>query len=603
MSVIHAPPKREIDLREVLPLALVVAALTVMFVRLWYLQVVRGEELSERARNLRTSSISKLAPRGLIFDRNGVVLAGIKPEIVVTARPAEIKRNPWVLDKVASMIGQPVEKLRDIVEKESWRPHIPAPIYVGLPIEIAGRIVESADNLPGIGVEWQPMRVYSDTKSLCHILGYVWTPADRDVDRLKELGIKPADYVGKDGLERVYESALMGAPGSEILEFDSRRRPLRVIGRDNPVPGDRLVLGMDLKLQRIAQRLLTGKRGAVVALEPKTGEVLCLVSSPGFDTALFEKGISTKDWNLLQNDDGHPLLNRAAGSRYAPGSTFKIVVSLAAMKAGKWSLTHPNFCPGYITVGRSRPKCLGTHGSIAYHSAFARSCNTYFADLARRVGEDDVRNMALQVGIGRKTGIDLPSENPGLVPTQEWLDSRKPPLKWYPGDTVNLGIGQGYLAATPLQMASVVSLVANEGISYKPHIVRSKIPPGSDGKPIPEPREVLGKVDLPANCWRELKSAMVEVIQSGTARVAQIPGVVWGGKTGSAEHRTNALTHSWFVGVAPMDDPQIAICVVVEAAGHGSTVAAPIARDVVRAYLTEKQGPPTDLADVIGDLP
>ncbi len=592
MSVIHAPPKRDIDLREILPFAVIVTALTMMFMRLWFLQVVRGEELTDRARAIRTNTISKLAPRGLIFDRNGVMVAGVRPEIVLTARPGIVRRNPWVLEKVATMVGAPVEDLREQVEKEAWRPHLPAPIFVGVPIETAGRIVESAENLPGIGVEWQPMRTYPDTMSLCHLLGYVWTPSDRDVDRLKGLNLKPAEYVGKDGLERIYESDLMGKVGSETLEFDSKRRPLRVVGRDNAVPGSRLILGIDLRLQRLAQQLLVGKRGAVVALEPKTGEVLCLVSSPGFDAGWFQKGISVDHWNTLRNDERTPLTNRAIGSRYAPGSTFKIVVSLAAMASGKWSLHQTNFCPGYITVGKARPKCLGVHGSIAYHSAFARSCNTYFADLARRIGEDDLREMALRVGIGRRTGIDLPAENRGLVPTDAWLAAQREPRKWYPGDTVNLGIGQGYLAATPLQMASVAALVANEGVSYKPHVVRAKIPPGPSQNPVPVPLEELARIDLPADRWRELKSAMREVIQSGTATVAQIPGLSWGGKTGSAEHRTNALTHSWFVGVAPIDDPKIAICVIVEAAGHGSTVAAPIGRDVVKAYLTKPEPAP-----------
>lgn len=330
-----------------------------------------------------------------------------------------------------------------------------------------------------------------------------------------------------------------------------------------------------------------------MALAPKTGEILCLVSSPGFDTALFQKGISTQNWNLLRSDEGHPMINRAIGSSYAPGSTFKIVVTLAAMQAGTWSPSQTNFCPGYITVGNRRPKCLGTHGAIAYHSAFARSCNTYFADLARRTGEDAVREMAQRLGIGRRTGIDLPAESRGLVPTPEWLQGRK--LKWYPGDTVNLGIGQGYLAATPLQMASVASLVANEGVAYKPHLVKATIPPDTQGRAVPAELHELVRIDLPPAQWRALKSAMVEVIQTGTARAAaSIPGLVWGGKTGSAEHAKREHTHSWFVGVAPMDDPKIAVCVLVEAAGHGNTVAAPIAKEVVRTYL--KAGAPMPAA-------
>lgn len=597
MSVIHAPTKREVGLREIAPLAVVGIALLVIFIRLWYLQVVRGEDLSERGRALRTSEVSRLAPRGLIYDRNGTLVAGIQPEIVLTAIPSAVKSNPWVLSKVAGMIDVPVEKLEDKVKQAAWRPHLPAAIHVGIPIEIAARIVESSDALPGIGVESQPMRIFPDTKSLCHLLGYVWTPNDRDVERLAALDIKPAEYVGKNGLERIYEKQLMGAPGAERLEFDAKRKPLRVIERDNPIPGSRLILSLDLKLQQKAQEMLKGRRGAAVALDPKTGEILCLVSSPGFDSALFQRGISTDNWEMLQADEGHPLINRAITSRYSPGSTFKIVVAVAAMEKGIFSMSRPNVCRGFYAVGNRRSKCLGTHGAITFHSAFARSCNTYFSDLAVRVGPEALAATSLRMGLGRKTGIDLPSENPGLVPTQEWLDSRNPPLKWYPGDTVNFGIGQGAMATTPLQMAFVAGLVANNGIGYRPHLVRAEASGKGNSPPVPVELELLSRIEAPANFWSELQSAMVEVIQSGTARgAATIPGLVWGGKTGSAEHRKREQTHSWFVGVAPMPNPRISVCVLVEAAGHGSTVAAPIAREIVAAYLNPNQEPPAATA-------
>ena len=593
MSVIHAPTQRELDVREAMPLLLVFGALTVLFLRLWYLQVVRAEDLSEKARALRTNNIPKLAPRGLIYDRNGTLVAGVQPEIVLTAVPSAVRNNPWVLEKVAGMIGVPVDKLEDKIKQNIWRPHIPAAIYVGVSMHVAAKIVESGEDLPGIGVESQPMRFYPDTVSLCHLLGYVWTPNDKDVERLSANGIKPADYVGKNGLELVYERDLMGTPGAEKLEFDARRRPLRVVGRDAPIPGAKLVLGIDLKLQQIAQQALGERRGGVVALDPKTGDVLCLVSSPGFDAALFQKGISTQNWNMLTADEGKPLINRASGSRYSPGSTYKILVTLAAMEKGIFSPTRTYTCRGYYPIGARGPKCLGVHGAIAFHSAFARSCNAYFSDMGVRVGADKLREISLRVGLGKPTGIDLwPPESPGLIPSEEGHVKREK-RPWSLGDTVNMSIGQGATAATPLQMASLVSLVANEGVSYKPHVIRAKSGVGSTHEPERVPLEELSKLDLPPEYWRELKSAMVAVVEAGTAVVARIPGITWGGKTGSAEHRKAEQTHSWFVGVAPMDDPKIAICVLVEAAGHGSTVAAPIARDIVKAYL-QKPAPPAN---------
>jgi penicillin-binding protein 2 len=587
MSVIHAPPKREVTLREMLPLLVLFGALAVIFLRLWYLQIVQGEALAEKAQAIRTNRVAKIAPRGLIFDRNGTMVAGVQPEIVLTALPGVVKKNPWVLDKVSQMVGVSAEKLAERVKQSEWRPHLPAPIHVGVPIEVAARILESAGDLPGIGIESQPMRFVPDTVSLCHLLGYVWIPSDRDVERLRALSVRPAEYVGKDGLERVYETDLMGRTGSETLEMDARRRPLRIVGRDTATPGSRLILGIDLKLQQLAQKLLEGRRGGVAAIDPKTGEVLCLVSSPAFDAGYFQRGISTENWRMLQDHPDKPLINRAVVSRYSPGSTFKIVVALAAMEKGIFSPTWTAHCRGVYAPTRTR--CLGVHGSISFHRAFTVSCNVYFATLGTAVGPEALKATCLRVGLGERTGIDLPAENPGLIPTKEWLESRKPPLGWYPGDQVNMSIGQGATAATPLQMACVAALVANGGTSFRPHLVRGKVPNGSE-RVVPIELETLAKLDLPAEHWKALQAAMVSVIDQGTARVAQIPGISWGGKTGSAEHRKREQTHSWFVGIAPMDDPKIAICVLVEAAGHGSTVAAPVARDLVRYYL-KKEAP------------
>lgn len=575
--------------------------LVIIFLRLWYLQVVKSEELQTKAETMRTTSVSKLAPRGLVYDRNGVLIAGIKPQIVLTAKPAIIKKNPWVIDKVALMLDTSAEKLNDKVKDNAFRPYIAVPIYVGVPIETATKIAEAGQYLPGVGVEYIPMRSYKDTIHYSHVLGYVWTPSEKDVKRLDEKGLVPADYVGKDGLERVFESDLMGKPGVERLEVDARRRPQRVVERNNAIPGTKLILSLDSELQKYAYEQLQGKRGAVVALDPKTGEVLALVSSPSFDTKLFEGGISKKDWDPLINDPAKPLYNRAVLSHYAPGSTFKLVNAIAAAETGKFDPNRYAICNGYYKVGNKSFKCLGNHGAVSFDHALAVSCNAYFADEGMRIGPDDLKRVALQCGLGQETGIDLPSEDGGIVPTREWLDAHK--LKWYPGDTVNMSVGQGALAATPLQMACVAALVANNGVSYKPHLVRAKIRPGENPKPTVEIPRVLAKVDLPLNFWNTLKTGMLHVMESGTGRgIPPIPNVRWGGKTGSAEHAKASLTHSWFVGIAPIDDPKIVIAVVVEAAGHGSKVAAPIARNVVAKYLEPKTKPNRRDADVETDV-
>ncbi|MBX3118978.1 MAG: penicillin-binding protein 2 [Fimbriimonadaceae bacterium] len=597
MSVIHAPRRPELDLRQMWFLIVVGVWLVVIFLRLWYLQVVRADELQSRAVTMRTTSVAKLAPRGLIYDRNGVLIAGIKPQIVLTAKPAIINQNPWVLDKIAEMLGTSKTKLQDKVNDNAFRPYIAVPIFVGVPIEQATKIAEAGQYLPGVGVEYIPMRTYTDTLNYSHILGYVWTPSEKDVQRLEALGIKTPDYVGKNGVEYQYETALMGVPGLERMEVDARRRPQRVVERDNAVPGTKLILSIDDELQKYAYEQLRGRKGAVVALDPNTGEVLCLVSAPTFDSKLFEGGISKKDWEPLINDPDKPLYNRAVLSHYSPGSTFKIVDSISAAQNGLFDPRHYTVCNGYYKVGNRLSKCLGNHGAVSFDRAFTVSCNTYFSDLGMRIGPEALKKSSLECGLGQDTLIDLPSEDEGVVPTQEWLEKRD--LRWYPGDTVNMSIGQGALAATPLQMACIAALVANNGVSYRPHLVRARILPGPENKTIVQNPEVLAKVDLPGDFWRQLKDAMTHVMQSGTGRgIPPIPNVVWGGKTGSTEHAKASQTHSWFVGIAPIDQPKIVVAVIVEAAGHGSKVAAPVARNVIAKFLSPKQGPIMPTADV-----
>ncbi|HVL39349.1 MAG TPA: penicillin-binding transpeptidase domain-containing protein, partial [Fimbriimonadaceae bacterium] len=323
MSVIHAPKQPELTGRHlVFPIAICVAFVALLL-RLWYLQVVKADELAERAEYYRRSKVQKLAPRGLIYDRKGVLLAGVEPKIVVTAKPAVVKQNPWVLRKLATMLGVPLQKLEDKVRDASFRPHLPAPIHVGADIRVATRIAESGPYLPGIGVENQPMRFYPDPKSFAHLMGYVWVPSSEDVKRLGEHELKPADYVGKDGIEYVYERELMGRPGADRFEVDAKRRPTRLTGRDNAIPGKALMLTLDNDLQQLAVQLLGPHKGAVVAIEPLTGEVLCLASNPVYDLTLFQGGISSKDWDRLNKDPDVPLFNRATQSAYAPGSTFK----------------------------------------------------------------------------------------------------------------------------------------------------------------------------------------------------------------------------------------------------------------------------------------
>jgi len=586
MSVIHTERPKPVDARILIIPVLLAAAFLLFFFRLWYLNIANASALVEKAEGLRTSKVSLMAPRGLIYDRRGRPIASVKPEIVITAIPAIVKNNSIVLKKLAHQTGLSVESLKESVDKGAWRPYLPTPVVRKADIKTATWIAESGDRLPGLDVQSLPLRVYADTKSMAHVLGYVWTPDQKDVDRFSEQGRRPGSYVGKLGIEYQYEFDLMGSEGFEKLEVDNRRRPVRSLASDNPVPGRKLILSVDLELQRYALSLLAGKRGAIVAIDPSNGEVVCLVSSPTYDTAVFEGGLSKTEYAALQADEDKPQINRAINAAYAPGSTFKIVTTVAAIQAGVFDPNRYVVCPGYLRVGNKNIKCLGRHGAISFQRAFAKSCNTYFMTHALRAGPDALRKASLQFGLGARSGIDLRSESSGVVPTREWIAKHKRPAVWYPGNTAIFGIGQGEISTTPLQMACVAAMVAQDGELYKPHVLRAIVPPGPDSASIPTLPEIFTRVDVPTETWSMIRKAMRQVIEDGTAGRAKIAGLDWGGKTGSAEnHMKRRDTHSWFVGIAPIDKPRIALAVLVENAGHGGDVAAPIARQLVSRYL------------------
>jgi len=576
--------------------AITVGAISVLFFRLWYFQVVEAPSLVERAEATRVVPVTKPAPRGLIFDRNGVPIAQVRPEIVVTAIPKVVQKNPWVIDKLAKILSAPVDKLERKLRDAAWHPYIASPIYVGATIQAGTQIAEAGDELPGIGVETEPLRYYPDTKSFSHVLGYVWVANGNDVKRIQDAGHAVPDYVGKTGVERAFDAELMGTPGAERVALDAKRRPLRVEGRDAATPGDQLVLTLDASLQQYTTALLDQKqfKGAAVALDPKTGEVLALVSSPTFDQSVFKGGISDDEWRLLNNDPAKPMFDRAISGAFAPGSTFKIVTSVAAALAGKFDKNTAYYCPGGYFKNGIKLRCLGYHGTITYETAFAKSCNTYFCNLGINVGEDKLREASLAMGLGQRTGIEIggPTESRGVIPTLDWLRkvSHKQSPPWYQGDTANFSIGQGYVNVTPLQMANVAAMVANSGVIYKPHLLKAvKGPLGREETQTIQP-EVLHRVDLPMDFWDELRHALVGVVDHGTATNARIPNMVWGGKTGSAEHGHGLTTHAWFVGFAPIDDPKIVVCVIAEGAGHGSEVA-PTAKAMVEHYLRAPKKP------------
>ena len=581
MSVLHAPRRPDVDRRLYWFPLLIIPLLIGLLFRLWYLQIVDAPQLVEAASKVGKSVVPKLAARGTIYDRKGKVLAGIQSQLVVTVKPSEAKKNPEIVPKLAALLSMPEDEILDRIKTEVWR-NRPAPIKVGVSIETATQIAESAE-LPGVQIDEKPMRKYLDTKNFSHVLGYVWTPG-ADEETLKAKGITAAEYVGKAGLEKYYERDLMGTIGKDITEGT---RKAKFETEEPAIEGKKLILSIDASLQAFAQERLrgTGFKGAIAAIDPRNGEILALVSNPTFDTSIYDGGISVENYRTLMDDKKKPATNRAIAEWYPPGSTFKILTSIGAYRAGKLKPGTSAYCDGsYHYSDDTKMKCLGVHGSIGFTEALSKSCNTYFATLAVNAGQQQMMQAATDCGFGEKTGIDLYGEVPGIIPTQSWLIRNK--QRFYVGNLAQMGVGQGFTNVTPLQMANLVALVANRGIQFRPHLLHAMRDPLTQKNKYIQP-EIAHTIKAEDWFWDMLQDALCNVIASGTAKKAQINGLRWGGKTGSAEHgaKLEGLTHSWFVGFAPREKPRIAICVIAEGVGHGGDHAAPIAADVVRHYL------------------
>lgn len=569
-------------LRELILLAVVAVALLAIVGRMWYLQMALGPEIERLAEDYRTKSIRQLPLRGRILDRTGALIATVKPQDVVALIPADVKKKPQTLYYVASALGIPAERIQKIL-KTAPNANLPVPVAVGVPPEQVIDLAERSFNHPALRIAENPIRSYPDGVSFSHSVGYVGPASEDDLKRMK--GINRNDFVGKLGVERQNETRLHGTAGQDSIEVNAQgdmtsEGPLKRA----PDPGDTLVLTLDAKLQRRALELLKDREGAIVAVEPRSGEVLILASSPSYDANLFVQRILPEDWAALSQDRRQPLLNRALQSAYPPGSPFKLVTAIAGLKAGVVGRYSSVVCTGGISLGGRTFRCHKTHGLVDFTRAISLSCDSFFYGVGRRAGEDLLRETALECGIGAPSGIDLPSERRGTVPTDEWLAKRK--LHWRGGDTINMSIGQGYLEATAIQMADLAALFANRGIIYRPHLLRKAYDPITEKATCVAKPEVRFRVSLSDSGWDAIIQGMEECISQGTGGNARIPGLVWAGKTGSAEHsRKGSKTHAWFIGYAPLDRPKIAICVMLQNIGHGGDIAAPIARELVQAYL------------------
>jgi penicillin-binding protein 2 len=565
--------------------AVIVLGFAALVLRLWYLQIAMGEQLLAQSESNRKRFIRLFAPRGMIVDRAGRTLAMNRPEFVVSIIPAEVGNDDSVLHRLSQILEMPLADILQVVGNAKQRAQrlYPVPLATGISLEVVTRIEENRLWLRGVDVSPQPIRWYPEGKLASHLLGMLGEVDAKELQTLREAGVSPGEYVGKMGVERVQEVWLHGKAGGKWVEVDARGRQRREIEEVPAEQGATVMLTIDKRLQRAAEEAFGNRVGAVVAVDPRTGEVLLLASFPRFDPNAFARGVKPHVWREIANNPLHPLQNRSIGSRYPPGSTFKIVTAAAGLHFGAITPHTGFYCPGALQLGKWRFRCHRRHNATDFIKAIAASCDVYFYQTGLRLGMPRLAEMSHAFGLGELTGIDLVGESKGNIPTPEWKKKRYK-QSWYDGDTVNASIGQGFVQTTPLQMALVAAAVANRGTVMKPFVVKRVIRP--DGTTIDTPPTVLKQIPLTPEQWRWIEEGMRAAVagRGGTAHAANIPGIPVAGKTGTAEDPPRHKPHAWFICYAPMDNPRIALAVVVEQGGHGGAVAAPIARHILETF-------------------
>ncbi len=572
-----------------------------LFIRLWYLQVVKGAYYYELAENNSIRTVMLRPPRGIIYDRNGRPLV----ENVLTFDVSLVPEDAPDLDKAVALLAPVVQMSPEEItaELQDAAPirtkYEPVKIREDAPWSMIAYVEAHQDDLPGVVIEPEHRRHYPYGSLAAHELGYLGKASPAQQRQQETTGL----LIGQSGIEREFNGILSGSPGRRLIQVDAAGRRVKDLGVEEPRPGTDLFLTIDLDVQQVAEEALGKRAGAVVAMDPNTGQVLAIVSHPSYDPNLFPRGISARDWTRLADNPLHPLYNRAIQSAYPPGSTFKIVVALAGLETGVINPREKVLCSGYIVSGRRIFRCWDRkgHGLIALHRALVESCDVYFYTMGARIGFDRIGDFAKSLGLGSITGISLPDEKPGLIPTEEWKQQHFH-QRWFEGDTFINSIGQGFTLVTPLQACVMMSAVANGGDVYRPLIV-DKTRNRNTGEVDTVAPDLRRHVALDPTDLAIVRAALVDVVNGagGTAHAAQSAMAVVAGKTGTAQVisepipgsklRRKLKDHAWFVGYAPADHPLIAVAVLVEHGGHGGTSSAPIAKRVIEEYLQNVSQP------------
>lgn len=547
---------------------------------LTYFQIIKGSYYFQLSQNNRIKLTRLTSPRGLIYDRYGEILAGRRLVFNVTILLQEVKDVQQSIEKISPILGVSGERLLRQVKKNFLAPFIAIVIAQDVPKKTAIALECKESEIPGLVIQTESLRDYRYDESFSHILGYLGRITEDELRKFKVYGLEFQDLVGRSGVEERYDFYLRGQTGGMQVEVNNRGHLVKVLGSREPFPGTDLYLTVDAQLQKFVDSLLEGKSGACIVMNPQNGEIKALVSKPSFDpnvfiAALNGKPAATRKIERLFNSKEAPLVNRVISGIYPPGSIFKIAVAAAGLETGKIGPKMIFNCPGTLKVGNREFFCwnLDGHGNENVYSALAHSCNVFFYKLGLALGADGLTLFARKLGFGRATGIDLPYESKGLVPSKTWK-LRVKKERWYDGETANFSIGQGFLLVTPLQIVQMISAIANGGYLVQPHIVKRT---GEQ-----ESKILREKLGLKKATLEIIKEGMRQAVQDveGTAHKANIPGVQWAAKTGTAQ-TSSGTPHGWFGGFYPIEEPQVSVLVFLEHGGSGGEVPASIAKEIV----------------------
>jgi penicillin-binding protein 2 len=583
--------------------------LAILLAGLWRLQVLGSSNYKVLAEANRIRKVPVLAPRGKLFDREGRILVDNYPSVtcyILREQIHEAGKTGGVdsagdLPLIARGLNMTVEQIQGILHHYQLAPkYEPIPLKKDITPDEQAFIEAHRNELPELETLDEQRRLYPRDGFAAHLIGYVGEVSEQMLDDPRYAAYSPGDVVGRSGVEQTYDAVLRGTDGSRDIIVNSHGKEVGQLGQELAVPGQDLKLTIDLDIQMAAEKALQGKNGAIVAMDPHTGEILALASRPTFDPNAFAVRLSKAYWSSIINDPDHPLLDKAIQAQLAPGSTFKIIMSVAGLQEGVAQDLHVNCQGGGVFYGQFHA-CDKHHGAVDIHNAIPLSCDTFYYTLATELGIDTIARYGTSLGIGQKTGIDLPDEAAGIMPSVQWkLKTQHQP--WYPGEVVSVGIGQGAITVTPVQLARAIGGIASGGVLRRPHVVFPDEVPDNLRQAIAENLPGSGERTIPFSTdnWQLITDAMAQTTSSGTAHTSHLEGIDFAGKTGTAQLVSHnfgekamgsgaSRANAWFVGMAPRRNPDIVVAVLVEHGGFGGEASAPLAAQIINAFVTKQR--------------